>query len=542
MYLLKRDNYYYFRIKLPSNISHYFNSNEIKKSLRTTKLKIAKSLASVLYNDLQKFIWMVQYKMISDSTIDKIAQHFKSFHKERLVKELKSLVSPKHWIVEELDMYDDIISDYKMIEHSDEHNIVDADIQKLKRIYPEVNIKDEIEDKLAKKLATVHIDILKATKQEFKDGIYDNSYIEPVINDTLPDTTTKLEPEEINTTIHPLHSLPTISSQVAKISKDFKINNAFEQWLQHKEIVEKRSKSSIKDYRAAYRYLKLFFNIDDNIHSVSTKDFKNMQKTMIMFPKNVLTASKYKNKNLIEIIQIINDDIANNTRDKIALLTAKRINGILTHLHTFYDYLEYEEYIKINPVNVKALIEEDSTKTAYLDDDLEMIFSDSTILYPYAKDISLVALYSGMRIGEIIALEKNNIIDRDGILFYDIIEGKTENAPRIIPVHTKVIPTIQRLLKQKGTFLFNDGRYNASQKQVNSQLSKIIVDKDKTFHSFRKNFTSQLYDNFIELEPYIKVLLGHSTKSNLSYNIYAENKLNDPTRIKIIESLNFKGT
>ena len=548
MYLQKRNENYYFRFRLPKEINKYFLVDEIKKSLKTKEFKIAKSLATILYNNLQKFIWMVKYKMIGNSIIQTLAKDFKSFTKDKLVKELKALPDANKWIVQELDMYDDLITEYKSVKYLSDATVVKDDIENIKKqSNADIKLDDKSELQLAIQIAEARIDILKETKKDFQDGIYANSYIKPKnttnyelnsIEENITVNQDAIKKEPISN--HPINNIKsTTNSVVINQNSSNSIKDKFNEWLIHKEKNEKISKSSIKDYKAAYRYLILFFNENSDINTIRSKDLKNMQKTMLLFPKNILTAKRYKELNLNGIIEILENDILNNTVDEIAPLTNSRINGIFIHINTFFNYLVYEEYIDKNPVIVKPLPEEQSSKTAYTLDDLKLIFNTTLKLHQHIKDITLVALYSGMRIGEIIALEKENILDKNGILFFDIVKGKTENAPRTIPVHSKIKDIIIRLLKAKSSFLFNDGRYNATQKNVNYHLRKIIIDENKSFHSFRKNFTAKLYQNFAQYEQYIKVMIGHSTKANISYQTYAERQLDDKMKIEMMESIEF---
>ena len=58
MYLLKINDYYYFNYRVPNSVNKYFKTNIIKQSLKTKVYKNAKALSTLLYNHIQKFIWM----------------------------------------------------------------------------------------------------------------------------------------------------------------------------------------------------------------------------------------------------------------------------------------------------------------------------------------------------------------------------------------------------------------------------------------------------------------------------------------------------
>ncbi len=269
MYLVKINSYYYFNYRVPNLVNNYFKSKVIKQSLKTKNLKIAKSLATILYNNLQKFIWMVQYQMITSTMIDKIVEGFKSFNKDRLYTELKESPDPKSWIVEDLDIYDDIIKDYKKVKYSNETDYVKDDVEYLIKSYDDLDFTEDNKIELAQKVAQSHIEVLIDTKQEFKDGIYDNSYKKGIDSnidlktDTIepqPIKEKESKPKEINSN-HPINNIQS-TKNIISVTKDnsYTIKDKFNEWIAHKEQVEKLSTSSIKDYKAAYRYLILFFN------------------------------------------------------------------------------------------------------------------------------------------------------------------------------------------------------------------------------------------------------------------------------------------
>jgi hypothetical protein len=71
------------------------------------------------------------------------------------------------------------------------------------------------------------------------------------------------------------------------------------------------------------------------------------------------------------------------------------------------------------------------------------------------------------------------------------------------------------------------------------QIRKYIKNKNKVYHSFRKNFAQELYKSNIE-ELYIKLLLGHSLKDNLSFNTYNLSKISNKILQQEINKVDFK--
>lgn len=57
-------------------------------------------------------------------------------------------------------------------------------------------------------------------------------------------------------------------------------------------------------------------------------------------------------------------------------------------------------------------------------------------------DVASIAAYSGMRIGEICNLQPEHIIVINGVTCLQVLEGKTTNAARIIPLHSSLISMV----------------------------------------------------------------------------------------------------
>ena len=96
--------------------------------------------------------------------------------------------------------------------------------------------------------------------------------------------------------------------------------------------------------------------------------------------------------------------------------------------------------------------------------------------------------------------------------------------------------------KNEEYIFFNDeqkeNRNDNLQKKVMRQIRKYIKDKNKVFHSLRKNYTQLLYKNDTD-ELYIKLFLGHSYKDNLSFNTYNLSKVDNKLKIQTINNVDF---
>ena len=141
-----------------------------------------------------------------------------------------------------------------------------------------------------------------------------------------------------------------------------------------------------------------------------------------------------------------------------------------------------------------------------------------------------IALYSGMRISEILSLKKSDIKNE----FIIINKGKTENAKRKIPIH----PKLKHIIENYDFSILVNGSVGYHIKKINKQINTIIPDKSKTFHCLRKNFVQSLYSNKISPDT-IKVIIGHSTNSDLTFTAYNLGKVNDSDLIEAVSMVSF---
>lgn len=147
-------------------------------------------------------------------------------------------------------------------------------------------------------------------------------------------------------------------------------------------------------------------------------------------------------------------------------------------------------------------------------------------------DLAMMALYSGARLEELASLQVSNIIDIEGIKCLDIKEGKNKNAIRVIPIHSKIIDIVNRLVKSNHSgYLFyrasisdrSDGKKSFWYSQAFTRARIKILGKNtknKVFHSFRHNFSTEL-DRKDVPEIRANQILGHEKGKSISYQVYS---------------------
>jgi len=149
--------------------------------------------------------------------------------------------------------------------------------------------------------------------------------------------------------------------------------------------------------------------------------------------------------------------------------------------------------------------------------------------------VTLIGMYSGMRLNEICSLKADNIKTVEGVVCFEVKEGKTKSAARIVPVHSQILNLVKSLLVRPfGGFLFYhasitdraDGKRSTWHTQRFTRAKrKALGEKGteyKVFHSLRHQFAQQL-DRAKVPEDRIALLMGHERGNTESFKTYSKN-------------------
>lgn len=150
-----------------------------------------------------------------------------------------------------------------------------------------------------------------------------------------------------------------------------------------------------------------------------------------------------------------------------------------------------------------------------------------------------IALLSGMRLNEICSLERADIRQADGVLYFDIPEGKTESSVRVVPVHSALGGFLY--MCPPAGLLFPDLRPGGPDKKRSWYISRDFgrrtnnIEGRSTFHGFRKNVSEQFERSRVP-ETEAAQILGHA-KSGMTYGVYSPNGLTIRQKLGLIELL-----
>ena len=123
----------------------------------------------------------------------------------------------------------------------------------------------------------------------------------------------------------------------------------------------------------------------------------------------------------------------------------------------------------------------------------------------------LILLYTGMRIGELLAVGRENINFEEGY----IIGGNKSEAGRnrVIPIHNKIMPFVKEQLGDNNWLVQSNRGVAMSYRNASEQFKKVFTKlgmKHKV-HDTRKTFISWLHSSGVPMET-IRIIVGHSGK------------------------------
>ncbi len=174
------------------------------------------------------------------------------------------------------------------------------------------------------------------------------------------------------------------------------------------------------------------------------------------------------------------------------------------------------------------------------------------------QNVTLIGMYSGMRLNEICSLCSSNIKEIEGVLCFEVTEGKSKSAARIIPVHSLITPLVLSLReKPHNGFLFYrasiidraDGKRSTwhSQRFTRAKRKALgeVGSERKVFHSLRHQ-VAQLMDRGgigRRLKPVpedrVALLLGHERGNTESFKTYSKNAASPVELRQYIELLRY---
>lgn len=230
----------------------------------------------------------------------------------------------------------------------------------------------------------------------------------------------------------------------------------------------------------------------------------------------------------------------------------KTINCILLFLRSVYNYAQINKWVVDNPAKLVDTLPKVKTDKQSLTEAEIKEFLSFIDKYPINKKTPLIlALYSGIRIGELLAIEWSDIDFKNKtvhitkqVLNKVVTTPKTYNSNRFVSIPDIVIELLKRLKSEsvvlsKIVFCNSAGGYIKRGEFIEHWFKKAmqhIGHPEYTFHCLRHTYATYLLSNNIPVK-YVQEQLGH-TSAQTTLNVYTHVlKSTNQQAINLLEKL-----
>jgi len=516
-HLVQRQSGYYFRLMVPPDLKPIFRKNEIKRSLKTGSLSLAKERAFLLSGRLKKLFRQMRYS--DDMKLEKhhIDGLIRKYIREALDddEEYRAITTRTPDTIEAqiagYDMHQDECRDALMTGSYDKvDHVVDEKILKPNNVTAD---KESFEYQLlCRECLKASIKVMGIARDR-EMGIYNDQQVTSGLQES---TETFEESDKQHKPSGP--SLKTL----------------VDQWFQESTKADLWSIRTHKRYAGNFRIILQVLGEDFPIDSVNHVTIRDLKETLFKLPTGMNKKPVFQDKTIPEIIEL------NETEVNAETLSISTINSYLTVLGAFFKWCVGNGYMSQNfaeGFKIKTNRNRkrpDEIRAVYTTEQLNQIFSAPEYTQDKAKEsyqfwLPILGLYTGARLNELSQLKLQNIQIVEGIpslIIHHDPEDKTvsvKNAVsrRTVPLHPfvseelKFMEYVERLKKQGETRLFpelpyqNDNYGHKVSKWFGRFKKRCGIDSNKlVFHSLRHTLTNNLKQQLIN-ETLIDELTGH---------------------------------
>jgi integrase len=529
-YLVRVNKRYYFRVRIPKDLSHSFKKREIKRSLKTRELQYAKSLVKVLSSKMEQVFMLARCGLITDEQIQKLIEEHIQVTLNTLEKErAEGKRIPK---LSELEGDDIDENDYGAY-----HGCCQEGIERCNRALMTNDltfIEDTADEFLEEKSLAVakdSVDYKKLCREMLKAWVFiykiESERIEGNYDNDFDRFTRKALQREM-----------IAVGQAAQGGEGRLLSSVMESYIQdktpnwgHKTELENR------------HIFKLALSIigDRDVQSLTRSDFLRYRDILVQLTPNFEKKKEYQGKSPEEIIKI--------TKDKgLKSLSTKTINKNVLGMSTLMSWCVRQDLVDKNyasELGIKDKTKPSERRKPFDDEDLQKLFASPVYTSsipanaPEKFFVPLVALFSGARLNEICSLYVKDIRTVDGVPCIDINDDtddkqvKTDSSPRLVPIHPKLIEVgfmdyVESLRQREEARLWPNLNYTkgngyggAFGKWFGRYCKEHVTqDTKKVFHSFRHTVANCLKQTGVDYKR-IEAILGHKDES-MSTGYYAE--------------------
>ena len=272
------------------------------------------------------------------------------------------------------------------------------------------------------------------------------------------------------------------------------------------------NKRKLVSVRKNPKYCKSKSIIDMEDIYLFRKELQNLGycKTVVnSYPKQVRNFLNYsqkeyfeiQSKDIFEYYSYLKTAISPRTKNP---LSENYLHSILLAIKLYFDYLQRNGTIKINPYQLKIKAPKSQERKVFSKEEIEQLYQYSTL---QQKIILHLCYACGMRRNEAVELKINDV-DLENCLLY-IRKGKGKKR-RVIPFTRQVKKDIEFFLS---TEIKEEKLLNITGNRMYEEFKKLLKKADLyrqgfTLHCLRHTIATQLLEQGMELEK-VRDFLGH---------------------------------
>jgi integrase len=469
-HLQLRHNTYYFRFKIPANLNSLTSKLEIVRSLKTDSLTKACAILSSKFPLLQRLKHMTQTQITRN--------------------ELQELF--------------DELTDFSVIDSYRSHQ---RDVTS-----PEVQGMRAVSD-------TVRSDLQDSRATDFSDLIKTQAPSDTTVHKDFQRLFVRLVDAQLERAVngctpvyeHLLGRASTLVNRPKEKSK-YLLSTMYKDFFDFKDWSEKVT----ADNARYYNFLLLFWG--DVCVTTITKQL--IKQALYAYedmplghkkPYNKLTLTERYHLSVSDVDAIHEDDF----------VSPKTVQGLLKLMQGFFSsYLTNErDVLQKSPTdNVRYTIKE-VHGGSYTDVEIQA-FEAHALQHQdqqtiWKKWVILLAIYTGARRGEIVKFLKDGAKEEGGIHYFELKEGKNDNAIRKVPIHEQLIKYGVLNLSP----MLAEGKPITD--YTNQLRNLLVVPKNdidgnkRVFHAFRHTFITKAI-SIGNTAPKVQEVVGHSKRLGIT--------------------------
>ena len=177
------------------------------------------------------------------------------------------------------------------------------------------------------------------------------------------------------------------------------------------------------------------------------------------------------------------------------------------------DYSQYIDILKFKNKNPNK-----TDRKPFTENEINALWTQQNNIY---AQIVLMLIYSGVRVSELLDLKCKDVNIKEH--YFKVVESKTDNGIRIVPIHNKTYPIFKKWYSEDCEYLLHtpDGKHFTYRNYYDSYWTPVmeLIGSTHKPHDTRHTCISMMTEK--EVSPtLIKKIVGHSGAMSLTEKVY----------------------